>query len=192
MRNRIIFMLFSLLFIAGCVPSLHQLWTEKTLIYDEAIVGKYEEGSNIWEFVGDSSDKSYKLTIYEQNDKQSRLTAHLVQIGDQQFFDFYPADDAELEGGDWLKFHVIPVHIFFHVKYSDPNLMIAPMVPDEIADFLKEKSEMVKHEMIQEDRVVLTDKSENLQRFLLEGLRIEKFYGDPQILEMIQEEEVNP
>ena len=178
-----------LLFIAGCVPSLHPLWTKETLVYDDAIKGSYKESDKVWEFVGDPNDMSYQLTIHEKEGKTSKLKAHLVKIGDQRFFDFYPSEDADLEGGDWLKFHVIPVHLFFHVVQTQPNLVLAAMNPDEVKKLLTEKPDLVKHELIEDDRVVLTDSPQKLQKFVLEGLKVEKFFGEPQELTPISEVE---
>ena len=47
MKVKMCIALFSILFVAGCVPSLHQLWTDKTLVYDETIVGSFKEGGNV-------------------------------------------------------------------------------------------------------------------------------------------------
>ena len=186
MKVKISITLFLLFLIGGCVPSLHQLWTKDTLVYEDAIAGTYREGGNVWEFVGDPENRSYALTIHEDDDKTSQLTAHLVEVEGERFFDFYPADDAQLEGGDWMKFHLIPAHLFFHVSATEPNLVIAAMDPDKVEKLLKEKPDMVKHEMIEDDRVVLTDLPEGLQRFLLKGLKIEGFFGDLQALEPLQ------
>lgn len=186
MKTRFCITLVSCLLLAGCVPSLHQLWTEKTLVYDDAIHGKYHEGDNIWEFVGDAANKSYALTIQEKGDKVSKLTVRLVEIDGQRFLDMYPADDADLAGGDWLKFHLVPAHLFLHVRATQPKLMMAAMNPDEIKKLLQEKPDKVKHEVIKDDRVVLTDTPENLQTFLLAGLKIEKFFGEPQEFEPVK------
>ena len=188
MKTHIYLTLLLILVISGCVPSLHRLWTKDTLVYDEAIKGKYAEGSNVWEFEGDPDDKVYKLTIHEEKDKVSELIAHLVEVQGQRFLDMYPSDDAELDCGDWMKFHLLPAHLFMHVSATEPNLVIAAMNPNEIQKLLKEKPKMVKHEIIQEDRLVLTDSPENLQAFLLKGLEIEDFFGEPQALTPIQED----
>ena len=165
--------------LAGCVPSLHQLYTKKTLVYDPTLVGVWQQDKERWEFIGNPDDRSYELTITEKKDTQSRLKVHLVAFGGQRFFDFYPSDDAELKGGEWLKFHVVPVHLFFKVQQTEPNLVIAAMNPDKVDKLLHEKPGLVKHEIIEDDRVVLTDMPGNLQKFLLEGMKIEEFFGDP-------------
>lgn len=178
--------ILSILFLAGCVPSLHQLWTKDTLVYDEAIKGKYQDNKKVWEFVGDPNSQSYELTIYEKKDKLSKLTVHLVQIGDQRFFDFYPSDNAELDCGDWLKMHLISVHMFFKVEQTEPNLMISVMHPDKIRDLLKEKPDLVQH-ALKKNRILLTDTPENLQKFMLDVLKIEDIFCDPETLEPIRE-----
>lgn len=186
MKAKHFFTLSLIVFIAGCVPSLHELWTDDTLVYDNAINGKYQEGDNVWEFVGKPDQKMYELTIHEKEDKVSKLAAHLVEFEGQRFLDLYPADNAELEGGDWLKFHVIPVHLFFHVTQTKPNLVIAAMNPDEVGKLLEEKPKLVKHELIKDDRVVLTDSPQKLQKFLIAGLKVEDFFGDPEELTPVE------
>jgi hypothetical protein len=177
-----------MLVIAGCVPSLHQLWTKETLVYDDTIKGKYQEGDNVWEFVGDPQQKSYALTIHEKDDNVSQLTAHLVNVEGQRFLDMSLADDAELKGGDWLKFHLVPAHLFLHVSATEPNLVMAAMDPDTVGKLLKQQPELVRHEVIKDDRVVLTDSPEHLQAFVLAGVKIEGFFGEPSEMKQIQDD----
>jgi len=132
MKTHVYLTLLLILIIAGCVPSLHELWTKDTLTYDETIRGKYAEGSNVWEFVGDPDDKVYTLTIHEEKDKVSELIAHLVDVEGKRFLDMYPSGSDQIKCGDWLKFHLVPAHLFMHVSATEPNLVIAAMNPDEI------------------------------------------------------------
>jgi hypothetical protein len=188
MKTRVYLTLLLMLVIGGCVPSLHQLWTKETLVYDDAIKGKYQESDNVWKFAGDPQQKSYALTIHEKDDKVSQLTAHLVEVQGQRFLDMYPSDDAELEGGDWLKFHLVPAHLFLHVSATEPNLVVAAMDPDEVRKLLEQQPELVRHEIIEDNRVVLTDSPEHLQKFLLAGLKIEGFFGEPSELKPVQDD----
>lgn len=170
----------------GCVPSLHELYTKETLVFDPALAGKWQGDSDeIWEFVPDAKNKAYALTIRKDKDtdnkKDSKLIAHLVDVKGQRFLDLYPAKDAEIETGDWTKMCIVPAHLFLHVAQTEPNLVLAAMDPDKIGDLLEQKPDRVKHERI-EDRDVLTDTPERLQAFVTAGLAIEKFYGDPMTL----------
>jgi len=76
-----------LLVLLGCVPSLHELYTDDTLIFDPAIAGKWQqEDETVWEFVPDEKAKSYQLTIHEKDAPKSKLVAHLVDLDGARFF----------------------------------------------------------------------------------------------------------
>jgi hypothetical protein len=182
MKKDIYFTLILMLILTGCVPSLHQLWTDKRLVYDEAINGKYQESDTVWEFVGNPERKSYGLTIYEKDNQISKLTAHLVDVNGQRFLDLYPSDEAEIEGGDWLKFHLVPAHLFLRVEQTEPALALAAMNPNAVDKLLAETPGLIKHERIKDDRVILTDSPEKLQQFLIAGIKIEGFFDEPQVL----------
>lgn len=176
--SHVLITMAALLGIAGCVPSLHELWTEKTLVFDNTIAGSYTQDESTWTFVGDPNDKSWTLTIDEKEGLQSKLLVHLVQVGGQRFFDFYPGEDAQVQAGDWLKFHLVPAHLFFKVDKTAESFKVAAMNPDEVGKLLKEKPQLVRHEVVEDERVVLTDTPENLQKFLAEGLKVEEFFGE--------------
>ena len=182
MKVKLFIALFSVLFVAGCVPSLHQLWTDKTLVYDEAFVGSFKEGDNVWQFTGDPNDKSYEVVITEEKGKESKLSAHLVDVEGQFFFDFYPSDDAEIECGDWLRFHILAAHCIFKVEKTETSFSLATMDPEEVEKLLKEKPELIKHEIIKnrDQGIVLTDTPGNLQKFLITAQKLNKeVFGEP-------------
>ncbi|MHC5083440.1 MAG: hypothetical protein ACYTET_05820 [Planctomycetota bacterium] len=168
----------------GCVPSLHQLWTEDTLVYDPHFVGTFNDPDDkMWTIEGDPEDKLYRITIDEDDDApDSELIARLVDVKGHLFFDFYP--DGEIVAGDWTKFHIIGAHLFYKVEKTETGFKLAMMNPDTVNDLLEKDPSLVKHEMVSgsegddERRAVLTDTPENLQKFLLEGLTIEKFFAD--------------
>ena len=86
-----------LLFLAGCVPSLNPLYTEKDLIFDEALLGVWSEKENSndgWTF-RKRDEKSYLLVV-QAGEKSSPFIAHLVQLGKYRFLDLYP-DEAGLK-----------------------------------------------------------------------------------------------
>lgn len=174
-----------LLVLLGCVPSLHELYTDDTVVFDPAIAGRWQqEDGAVWEFVPDEKAKSYQLTIHEKDAPKSKLVAHLVNLDGAFFFDFYPAEDDEIEMGNWIKFHLIPGHLFLRVEQTEPNLVLSAMNADTIGKLLTEKPNMVKHER-RDDAVLLTDTPKNLQAFVKAGLKIEKFFSDPAPLKRI-------
>ena len=85
-----------------------------------------------------------------------------------------------MECGDWLKFHLLRVHLFFKVEKTETAFTLAAMDPEQVGKLLNEKPELVRHEFIDDSPLVLTDTSENLQKFLIEAPKLnEKVFGDP-------------
>lgn len=182
-----LFLLCMVLVVAGCVPSLHSIVTEETLTYDPAFVGRYEGDDTIWTVTGDPNEKSFAIVIQEKNEKRSLLTAQMVDIQGHRFIDFSPSDDAELNTGDWFNAHILPVHIFWKLDKTENGYSLAGINPDNLESALKAKPQLVKHEIVDDDRIVLTDSPENLQKFLIEGLKVEKFYGDAMELKSVKD-----
>ncbi len=106
MKFKIAILFFIILFVQSCIPSLHPLWTEDTLVFEEKLLGEWfqedSDGKFIWNFSGGFDEKKnrpedYDL-IYTENKSEARFDIHLVKLGDHLFFDIYP-DDL-----DYLKF----------------------------------------------------------------------------------------
>ena len=174
-----------LLVLVGCVPSLHELYTDQTLVFDPSIAGQWHDTDGTqWEIAANAEEKNYTITIHESEQTQSKLLAHLVEIEGHRFFDLYPAKDAAIKTGDWIKAHLIAGHLFLKVETADSKLALAAMNPQTIDTLLKENPRLVKHERTK-DRIILTDSPENLQVFVLAGLKIEGFFGDPITLERV-------
>ncbi len=174
----------------GCVPSLHEFYTDQTLVFDPALAGSWQQQDKqspegLWVFVPDAEKKSYGLTIYEKDGKQSKLTAHLVELDGKRFFDFYPDEQTELNAGDWLRAHLVAAHLFLRVELAKQTLTVWPMNVEVVDKLLKEQPNLVKHEWVK-DRVVLTDTPQKLQAFVKAGLNIEQFFGEPITLRRLE------
>ena len=76
-------------------------------------------------------------------------------------------------------------YILHHFLGWSEGLMIAMMNPDTVSELLEKKPGLVKHEVVEDGRIVLTDTPENLQKFLLEGMKVEDFFGDVEELERV-------
>ena len=163
--------------LGGCVPSLHELYTEDTLVFEEKLLGQWTHEDEIWHFEKGSEEKSYDLTIIEKEEEQkSVLVGHLVKIDDKLFLDLYPGD-MELGVGDWYQFHILPAHTFMKVDGIEPKLMMRAMNPEAVEKMVKEKLGVIKHEVI-EDRVILTASTKELQAFVKAHVDDEEFFGE--------------
>lgn len=184
MRNRKVSTAVVLIFIlAGCVPSLHELYTEDTVIFDEKLIGCWGEGDEMWCFTRHGKDDAYDLIITEDEDKRSFLYAVLTDVKGQMFLDLYPQEKVEMCTGDWYKFHLLPVHTFIKVDATDPNLVIAAMNPDNLKELLAEKPDLVKHETVDDGpRVVLTASPRELQAFLSNNQVVETIFPESETM----------
>jgi hypothetical protein len=163
------------LLLAGCLPSLHQLYTAETLIFDEGLVGKWRaDESSTWQF-RQAGEKEYELRIYEAEEDLGRFDAHLVKINGLMFLDLYPDSEFVKDLDDFYKLHLLAVHTFMKVDRIDPNLQLRIIDYDEVADILEDDPDAIKHEVVDE-RIVLTAKTGQLQEFV--SAHVETIFGD--------------
>src|SRR5208283_330075 len=83
----------ALIFLLGCVPSLHPFYTGKDLLFQPALVGNWadqDNSKNTWDFVK-SSDTSYTIT-YTEDSTPGKFDGHLFKLGNQLYLDMYPQD----------------------------------------------------------------------------------------------------
>jgi hypothetical protein len=176
--KKAVFYLLALM-LGGCIiPSLHPLYTDDTLIFEEKLVGKWvEDDGNIWVF-RDAGEQGYEMTIINGEHIEGQFIVHLVELGDMLFLDLFP-DDPHLEQGDFYMCHLLPVHTFMKVDQIDPNLQLRMMDPDSVSEMLEEDPNLLKHE-VRDDGIVLTASTKQLQEFVIEYANEEGVFGDPE------------
>ena len=57
--------------------------------------------------------------------------------------------------------------------------MMRAMDPEEFGKMLKKDPGLIKHEIIDEDRIVLTASTEQLKQFMAEHAKVEGLFGNP-------------
>lgn len=163
--------------LAGCVPSLHPLYTSDTIVFEPALLGSWAEtdSEGRWEF-RQGGENSYRLTMTD-DDKQGEFEVHLVKIGSSRFLDLFP-EKLELPGNEYYQMHLLPVHSFILVSQLQPTLRLALLQPTWLKSFLAKNPEAVKHEIVDGD-VLLTAPPEELQQFLLAHVNTEGAFTTP-------------
>jgi hypothetical protein len=171
--------------LVGCVPSLHELYTKDTLVYDPALVAAWEGKDSTWTFKGDPNSKSYELLIVEQDEKRGRLEnqmeARLVELDGKRYLDLFPRKDVELNVGNWFSFSLLRAHVFIKTEIRDGKLLLAIMSPDVVKEMVEKDPTIIKHEKT-EDRVVLTASPKELQEFIKKNVGVKNFFGEPEEL----------
>jgi hypothetical protein len=178
--------------LGGCFPvmSLHPLYTDENLIFEEKLLGTWIDDPNnpetTWEFkrVVDSSEnnwefkrpqkpeKTYKLLFLNNEDgTKGSFFAYLVKLKDRLFLDLYPSQlpCTTPDPNEDMVFNsvfLIPSHSFIIIDSIEPQLRMRLTDDDDIQELLKEDPNAVKHEIVDE-RLLLTASTKELQAFVL-------------------------
>ena len=164
-----------LLAAAGCVPSLQPLYGPKDVIFDPALVGTWRgpEGDT-WRMLG-APDKAYDVLVTEEGDAR-KMQAHLVQVGQERYFDFFP-DELDIKNG-FYSLHLLRVHHFVRVRLKQDAVEIAMLDEGWVGRQFDANRYAVRREKV-EDAYLLTAPPAELQAFL-GGLAKEKnAFADP-------------
>jgi hypothetical protein len=189
MKTRMMGLVVLVVCLAGCVPSLYELYTSDTLVYDPALVGTWGDKNSTWTFEGDPNSRSYTLLIIEQDDKRGRLEnkmeARLVELDGKDYLDLFPQKDVKLNVGNWFGFGLLRAHIFLKLQINKESIMLAVMNPDTIEKMLEKDPMLIKHEKT-EDRTVLTASPKELQAFIKKNAATKDFFGDPEEMKWME------
>ncbi len=160
--------------LAGCVPSLHPLFTENELIFDANLAGIWTTDSNeTWKFK--SANKGYECIYIDKDGKIGKFNGGLGKLKDDMFLDIYPAE-LNLTENDFYKAHFVPAHTFMRVHLAKDSLKLRAMNPDSFDKLLKSDPNVVRYEQPQGSSTVLTASTKELQDFMLK-YGIDEKYG---------------
>jgi hypothetical protein len=167
---------------AGCVPSLNPIYTEKDLTFDPALVGVWAESDSTatWNFSKPGEDK-YTLLHTDGEGHKAEFDVRLVKLKERQFIDLYlsKVGDPEIKLNDWAAISLVPAHVILQVYGIGKTLKIAAMNPDWLKDYLEKHPEAIDHRKLPEDRFVLTASTRDLQKFILQHAGEGGVFGDP-------------
>ena len=176
--------------LGGCIPSLHPLYTNNTLLFEEELLGTWGESDEYWKFKKGSGPNSYNLVITDEN-AEGKFVAHLVKIDKMLFLDLFP-EELELQASDFYKYHLLPVHTFIKVEQIEPTLQMQMMDPDVMKTMLENDPNLIRHEFLEElDRIVLTASTKDLQDFMKAHANDEGLFGEPSNLERLKSKDPN-
>ena len=194
-RKLLFYLLAAIL--GGCVPvmSLHPLYTEKDVVFEEKLLGIWVDDPNgpktTWEFQRpDEEEKGYKLIFTDEEGKKGSFAVHLVKLTDRLFLDVYPTDfpcgDIEDPNKkDWLPYtslFFVPAHTFIKIDSIGPELIMRLTDDENMETLLKEDPNAVKFELLKEVHIVLTASTKELQAFVLKYADDERLFSKETVL----------
>jgi hypothetical protein len=174
---RIITTLGILILAAGCIRSLHPIYTEKDIVFEPGLIGQWQEKGedDVWVF-SKGEDNAYKFVFTDGKGRQGAFKAHLAKIDGSLFLDFFP-EKPELEENGFYQAHLLPVHTFAYVQQIEPVLQIR--FPDYkwFETLVKESPDAIRHENV-EPGIILSASTQELQAFWVKHLATEGAYGE--------------
>jgi hypothetical protein len=180
--------------LGSCVPvaSLHPLFNEKDVVFDEKLLGTWTEDPNsTWEFSRAEEPKNAYKLIYTYQEKEDAKKAkglfivRLVKLKDKLFLDACPASWEQQDPNkiEWAfnTLFLIPAHTFIKVNSIEPQLKMQITDDDKMKGLLTADPNAVKHTVL-EDKPVLTASTDELQAFVLKYADDKRVFGDEGVL----------
>ena len=163
---------------AGCIRSLHPIYTEKDIVFEPSLIGQWAEGDSkeTWTFSREGTN-AYLLVYTDDTGEKGAFSTRLLKIKENLFLDFFP-EEPDLKENDFYQFHLLPVHTFVHVKQIEPTLQMAFPDPRWLKEHLADNPSAIRHEEI-ENGIILTAATRDLQAFWLKHLDAEGAFDDP-------------
>lgn len=171
----------------GCVvQSLHPLYTEQQPAFEPALVGVWEEvndegaseDASVWTFEG-VENKAYRLTAQFGDDRTTQQV-HLVRLGDSMFLDLFP--DPPQDCLEPYALSLVGVHLFMRVWLEGDELRLAHLNSDWLDEQIEQGAIVIKHESVDEDALLLTAATKDLQQLLIKHADNPEMFEDPVLL----------
>jgi len=161
---KILILLGVAIFLVGCVPSLHPLFTDKDLVFDQSLVGTWvdEDGKSTWTFQK-SGENAYEL-VYTENEEPAKFQAHLLKLGEFLFLDIFPEESGMKNG--LYKGLLIPAHGFSRIWIEGDSVRLAYLDPDWLKQMIDKKKVKIDHDFVDQS-IILTAQTSELQNFAL-------------------------
>jgi hypothetical protein len=174
--------------LGGCVPSLHSLFTEKDTYFDPQLVGIWTSSDKeIWQFAKKPDSNSYEVIYTDKDENRGSFVGTLGKINDMTFLDLFPDNTLmEIRSNGFYQAHLVPAHTFLKIEQILPVLKMRTMGPDNTREMLKTDPNLLKYELIDDNRVVITATTQQLQQFMKEHANDKGLFGEPTGLKRLE------
>jgi hypothetical protein len=152
-----------LLLLTGCVPSLHPFCTDKDLVLEPALEGKWAGGDQEeWVFARRGA-RAYTLTHTDKHGS-AVFEVKAFRLGDRLFLDTFP-EKVDCIKNELLEMHALGVHYAWRFRIEGKTASLATLNYDPVNDLMKAGKFPLPYEEV-EGGWVVTAKTEALQAFL--------------------------
>jgi hypothetical protein len=156
--------------LAGCLPSVFPLFTEKEIMFEPLLVGVWKEDGekkDTWAFEAAEEGKNYKLIHTDEEGRTAEFVAQLGKLEGKLFLDIAVNDlrDAKEKLNGIAAASLIQGHLFFRVWQIEPELKLNFFNSDRLAEMLEQDPKLLAHRGNKKDGVVLLASTAELQAF---------------------------
>jgi len=189
-------LLFMTLLLGSCLTTLHPIFTEKDLVSDPRLNGKWsnkEDGSTASYRPAQISDvKSFstsmqrnvsKIYMLDERDAQgllkSKQYAFMVRLGKYYYMDFYPAGLKHADNVEkFFAAHYIPMHSIYRIRFKDDHSFeIQQLDAGYLENLIKNKKIRIRHEVTEDGNYVITAPTEELQKYIIKYSEVPEAYS---------------
>ena len=164
----------------SCIPSLHPLYSEDKLVFREEILGEWQNDKETWAF--SKGDGAYYKLVFSDEDEQAELNVHLVRLGEHYFFDFYNIKNRCSDDDGLSIAPLLATHSFAKVVFDKKDMKIYFFDVEWLEKLFEQRKIRIKHEVMEEDIIVLTAPTAELQEFVRKYAEDEKAFLSPEHL----------
>jgi hypothetical protein len=177
MKKFTVFLIAVVTLVTGCVSSVYPFYTDKDVVTDVRLVGTWrpDKGKDndakkeTWEFES-TTNKTYVVTIIDDDDKRGQFECHLFKIRRELFIDLTPTEvDYATNQISEIAQLMIPGHLLFRVKFEDQKLKMAVIDVNWMEEFIKKHPSAIKHRLVN-GFIYLTSETSVLQKFFMKHL----------------------
>jgi hypothetical protein len=169
----------ALLYVCGCVQSVHPFYTDQQVGYDASLNGNWKVADSPEVILVDGQDdqKQYKITYIDKDKKVGHFIVHLANVGDRMLADVTP-DSSQMPDSDVYKLTLLPLHTLMWVEKNPNGLNIKMMDYNWLKNYLKDHPNSLAHEESKDGEFVLTASTADLQAFYVAQLQTSGAYGE--------------
>lgn len=193
--------LFAGISFQGCITSLHPLYTDKDLVFDNRLLGTWHSDSpteswkleNLMEkelspyknpkerkdkevFKSQFINKKTYLLTYTDKGEAAEFLLNLVKLDNNFYIDLYPGKLKEKN--EMLEDHYLPVHSYAKINISANGFELSYLNADLLYKLLNENRIKIRHESFDYYKVI-TASTEELQKFIIKFADNKEFFSSP-------------
>ncbi len=186
-KQSVLTIVFIVLLLQGCIPSLHPFYHKEDLIKDNRLIGTwYGEGESypgkktpsIWEFKSTDHDH-YHLT-YSDSEITANFDANLFVLAGQYYLDIFPSNYDNLNLLQTLT--TFPGHLLCKINFEKNGVNIQYIDSDHLETLFKNHQIRLKHERNEEGSTLLTASTQELRQFLIKYGKDDNFFTEADFL----------